>query len=223
MRHLNWAATDADTSTVILDTVDSLDRMIDIEIRNHYGANEYEASRELGGGFGTASNIKQNHWVSIMAAVTKCRTAGKNVILIGHSTRRTGVTDAGEEYERVEPSLHEATFKMISGVSDAVFFMGIGAGGARFVQTSATPHCFAKQSWNMPQRIQVTKETTWGSAIGIPMRRFFAAPNEAVFDALCAARIYTDSDIKAAIGITFDEIASLDQAAAAKALEVIKK
>jgi len=153
--------------TVIIDSLDWLEAIIQREIEQKYDAKDLA--------YGKGSLIAAEKWREILDGLNALRNdKGMAVILIAHTTIKRFDSPEVEPYDRYQPKLQERSNAVVREWADAVLFAnyktivkkddvgfnqtnnrGIST-GERLLFTSERPAYMAKNRYNMPESIPLS-------------------------------------------------------------------
>ena len=162
--------------TVVIDSLDWLERLIFDEICRAYGVRSIE---KADGGFGHGYTIAVNYWRDILSLLDELRNKrNMAVILLAHAKVERFEDPESSAYDRYSPRLHKLAAGLISEWADAAMFATkrfrvqkeasgfsgergiaapIGAGGGdRILRTNCGPACMAKNRYNLPEEIPLS-------------------------------------------------------------------
>lgn len=158
---LNWLLKQQhDYKTVVVDTVDWLDQVINRDLCAASGA---ESLAEVAGGFGKGQSRAINRWDSVVQLLSRLhKERGLGIILTSHARIETIKPPDGDAYDKYSPDLAKHTSMMLQEWCDEVLFAqfkvyvaivkdgftstrGRATGGREVsVRTSETPYAYAK-------------------------------------------------------------------------------
>jgi len=153
--------------TVIIDSLDWLEAIIQREIEQKYDAKDLA--------YGKGSLIAAEKWREILDGLNALRNdKGMAIILIAHTTIKRFDSPEVEPYDRYQPKLQERSNAVVREWADAVLFAnyktivkkddvgfnqtnnrGIST-GERLLFTSERPAYMAKNRYNMPESIPLS-------------------------------------------------------------------
>jgi len=156
-----------DFQTVVIDSLDWLEAIIQREIEQKYDAKDLA--------YGKGSLIAAERWREILDGLNALRNnKGMAVILIAHTTIKRFDSPEVEPYDRYQPKLQERSNAVVREWADAVLFAnyktivkkddvgfnqtnnrGIST-GERLLFTSERPAYMAKNRYNMPESIPLS-------------------------------------------------------------------
>jgi len=180
-------------NTVVIDSLDWLERLI----FNRVAADEGKASIE-DIGFGKGYTYAQNYWYDFTLRLDKLNEQKRMaIILIGHSLVKTFNSPDTDNYDRYRLDLHDksagilrdwadimlfANYKAYTKTVDAGFnrkdHKGIGD-GQRILYTEERPAFWAKNRYNLPFEIPLSRTDGWNnfaSALGASLAAIDATP-----------------------------------------------
>jgi hypothetical protein len=154
--------------TVVLDTVDALDRMLQEQVCRERNARSIE---DVGGGYGKGWTAVAEAWASMLHELAELQARKQvNVLLLGHAAVETHRDPDGPEWRRWAPRVSRRSGDVIKGWASEVLFAtrevastkadkGKGRGGARVLLTEWSPGHDAKNRRQLPARLPLD----WGA------------------------------------------------------------
>ena len=158
--------------TVVIDSLDWLERQIFDEVCKEFGVRSIE---KADGGFGKGYVDALVHWRKVLSLLDDLRNKrGMMVILLAHAKVERFEDPENTAYDRYAPRLHKHAASLISEWVDAVMFATkrmrvskdgdaraiaspIGAdGGERVLRTNGSPACIAKNRFGLPNEIPLS-------------------------------------------------------------------
>ena len=158
--------------TVVIDSLDWLERLIFDEVCKEFGVRSIE---KADGGYGKGYVDALVHWRKVLALLDDLRNKrGMMVILVAHAKVERFEDPENAAYDRYAPRLHKHAASLISEWVDAVMFAmkrmrvskdgdtrtiaaPIGAdGGERILRTNGSPACVAKNRFSLPNEIPLS-------------------------------------------------------------------
>ena len=158
--------------TVVIDSLDWLERLIFDEVCKEFGVRSIE---KADGGYGKGYVDALVHWRKVLAILDDLRNKrGMMVILLAHAKVERFEDPENMAYDRYAPRLHKHAASLISEWVDAVMFATkrmrvskdgdtraiaapIGAdGGERILRTNGSPACVAKNRFGLPNEIPLS-------------------------------------------------------------------
>ena len=158
--------------TVVIDSLDWLERLIFDEICKEFGVRSIE---KADGGYGKGYVDALVHWRKVLALLDDLRNKrGMMVILLAHAKVERFEDPENAAYDRYSPRLHKHAASLISEWVDTVLFATkrmrvskdgdsrmiaapIGAdGGERIIRTNGSPACIAKNRYGLPNEIPLS-------------------------------------------------------------------
>ena len=155
--------------TVVIDSLDWLERLIFDEVCKEFGVRSIE---KADGGYGKGYVDALVHWRKVLSLLDDLRNQrGMMVILVAHAKVERFEDPENMAYDRYAPRLHKHAASLISEWVDAVMFAmkrmrvskdgdaraiasPIGAdGGERILRTNGSPACVAKNRFGLPNEI----------------------------------------------------------------------
>ena len=163
---------DHEFRTVVIDSLDWLERLIFDEVCKEFGVRSIE---KADGGFGKGYVDALVHWRRVLSLLDELRNKrGMMVILLAHAKVERFEDPENTAYDRYAPRLHKHAASLISEWVDAVMFATkrmrvskdgdaraiaspIGAdGGERVLRTNGSPACIAKNRFSLPNEIPLS-------------------------------------------------------------------
>ena len=158
--------------TVVIDSLDWLERLIFDEICKEFGVRSIE---KADGGYGKGYVDALVHWRKVLALLDDLRNKrGMMVILLAHAKVERFEDPENAAYDRYSPRLHKHAASLVSEWVDTVLFATkrmrvskdgdsrtiaapIGAdGGERIIRTNGSPACIAKNRFGLPNEIPLS-------------------------------------------------------------------
>lgn len=106
-----------DYQTIVLDTVDWLERQIFDEVARSQGKKNIE---EIG--YGKGYQLALSKWEFLLSGLNRLRDMGRTVILLCHAKVRKFTDPGADSYERYEPAIHESGSRLLQEWCDEVLF-----------------------------------------------------------------------------------------------------
>lgn len=165
-----------DFQSVIVDSLDWMERLIFDEICREFGVKSIE---KVDGGYARGYVHALTHWRKIITSLERLRNEkGMACILIAHAKIERFEDPESSAYDRYSPRLHKHAAALISEWVDAVLFATrrfrtqkedagfnrertiaapVGAdGGERIIRTIGGPACVAKNRFNLPAELPLS-------------------------------------------------------------------
>ena len=162
--------------TVVVDSVDWLERLIFDEVCREFGVRSIE---KADGGYGRGYTHALTHWRKVISLLQELRDKrGMMVILVAHAKVERFEDPENAAYDRYTPRLHKHAASLIAEWVDVVLFANkkfrvtkenagfngeraiaapIGAdGGERIIRTVGSPACIAKNRYGLPSEIPLS-------------------------------------------------------------------
>lgn len=162
--------------TVVIDSLDWLERLIWDAVCREYRANSIE---KADGGYQRGYVHALTYWRKIVDALQRLRvTKGMAIILLAHAKVEKFDDPESATYDRYSPRLQKHAAALINEWCDAVLFatrkfrtetedrgfgrertiaVGLGsAGGERVLRTVGSPACVAKNRYDLPAEISLS-------------------------------------------------------------------
>ena len=175
-----------DYQTVIVDSLDWLERLIFDEVCREFGVKSIE---KADGGYSKGYVHALLHWRKIINALEHLRNEkGMACILIAHAKIEKFEDPESPAYDRYSPRLHKHASALISEWVDCVLFATrrfrtqkedagfnrertiatpIGAeGGERIIRTVGGPACVAKNRFNLPAELPLSWDAFMAALTG---------------------------------------------------------
>ncbi len=165
-----------DFQTVVIDSVDWLERLIWDVLCEQYGVSSIE---KVDGGYAKGYTHALTHWRKVLSDLNMLRTKrGMCVILLAHAKVEKFEDPEHSAYDRYSPRLHKHANALITEWADAVLFAtrkiitkteesgfnrertiaaGLGKdGGERVIRTVGSPACVAKNRYGLPAELPLS-------------------------------------------------------------------
>ena len=158
--------------TVVIDSLDWLERLIFDEICKEFGVRSIE---KADGGYGKGYVDALVHWRKVLSLLDDLRNKrGMMVILLAHAKVERFEDPENAAYDRYSPRLHKHAASLVSEWVDTDLFATkrmrvskdgdsrtiaapIGAdGGERIIRTNGSPACIAKNRYGLPNEIPLS-------------------------------------------------------------------
>ena len=167
-----------DFQTIVIDSLDWLERLIFDEVCREYGVRSIE---KADGGYGRGYTHALTHWRKVIALLNELRDKrGMVVVLIAHAKVERFEDPESAAYDRYTPRLNKHSASLICEWVDTILFATrrfrvqkenagfsgertiaapIGAaGGERIVRTVGSPACIAKNRHGLPAELPLSWE-----------------------------------------------------------------
>ncbi len=167
-----------DYQTVVIDSLDWLERLIWDELCRQYNVASIE---KVDGGYAKGYTHALTHWRQILTSLGRLRNdRGMVVICIAHSKVEKFEDPESSAYDRYSPRLHKHAAALLCEWSDAVLFAtrkfrtqsedaGFGrkraiaapigsGGGERILRCVGGPSCIAKNRYGLPDELPLSWE-----------------------------------------------------------------
>jgi len=167
---------DHDYQSVVIDSVDWLERLIFDALCEQYGVSSIE---KVDGGYARGYTHALTHWRSLINDLDQLRVQrGMCVILLAHAKVEKFEDPEHTPYDRYSPRLHKHATALITEWADAVLFAtrkiitqtheagfnrertiaaGLGKdGGERILRTVGSPACVAKNRYGLPPELPLS-------------------------------------------------------------------
>ena len=163
-----------DYQTVVIDSLDWLERLIWDKVCTDFGVKSIE---EADGGYAKGYSYAINYWRRVVLALAKLRRNSMLVVLVAHAKIEKFKDPESAAYDRFSPRLHKLASSLITEWCDAVLFATrkfrtekdgsgfnertlakpIGAeGGERILRCVGSPACVAKNRFNLPAELPLS-------------------------------------------------------------------
>jgi hypothetical protein len=169
-----------DFESVVIDSVDWLERLIWDDLCRQYGVTSIE---KVDGGYARGYTHALTQWRSVLHDLNTLRNRrGMCVILLAHAKVEKFEDPEFSAYDRYSPRLHKHATALITEWADAVLFatrkiitktqdggfgrertiaMGLGkdtsgGGGERVLRTVGSPACVAKNRYDLPAELPLS-------------------------------------------------------------------
>ena len=158
-----------DYGTVVIDSVDWLERLVWDRVCADYGVKSIE---KADGGYGKGYVHALTYWRQIVSLLNDIRARkGMAVILIAHAAVERFEDPEHAAYDRYTPRLHKKACSLVCEWVDAVLFASrrmrvdsttgkaapVGAdGGERILRTNGSPACIAKNRFGLPTELPLS-------------------------------------------------------------------
>jgi len=167
-----------DFESVVIDSVDWLERLIWDDLCRQYGVTSIE---KVDGGYARGYTHALTQWRSVLHDLNTLRNRrGMCVILLAHAKVETFADPEHAAYDRYSPRLHKHATALITEWADAVLFAtrkiitktesggggfgrdrtiaaGLGKdGGERVLRTVGSPACVAKNRYDLPAELPLS-------------------------------------------------------------------
>ena len=162
--------------TVVLDSLDWLERLIWDEVCREYGVRSIE---KADGGYAKGYTHALTQWREVLAGLDALRAKrGMAVILLAHAKVEKFEDPESAAYDRYTPRLHKHAAALVTEWADAVLFatrkyrteseeagfnrtrsiaVPLGAeGGERILRTVGGPSCIAKNRFSLPAELPLS-------------------------------------------------------------------
>lgn len=165
-----------DFESVVIDSVDWLERLIWDDLCRQYGVSSIE---KVDGGYARGYTHALTHWRSVLHDLNTLRNRrGMCVILLAHAKVEKFEDPEHAAYDRYSPRLHKHATALITEWCDCVLFAtrkvitktqdggfgrertiaaGLGKdGGERVLRTVGSPACVAKNRYSLPAELPLS-------------------------------------------------------------------
>ncbi len=172
--------------TVVIDSLDWLERLIWDALCEQYGVNSIE---KVDGGYARGYTHALTHWRRVINSLDVLRNQrGMCVILLAHAKVEKFEDPEHPSYDRYSPRLHKHATALITEWADAVLFAtrklitkteeagfgrdrtiaaGLGKdGGERILRCTGNPACVAKNRYGLPAELPLAWPSLMQALIG---------------------------------------------------------
>lgn len=176
--------------TVVLDSVDWLERLIWDALCEQYGVSSIE---KVDGGYAKGYTHALTHWRKVLNDLNALRSQrGMCVILLAHAKVEKFDDPEHSAYDRYSPRLHKHATALVTEWADAVLFAtrkiitktedsgfnrertiaaGLGSeGGERVLRCVGSPACVAKNRYDLPAELPLAWPALMQVLVGQPDR-----------------------------------------------------
>ena len=168
-----------DYKTVVIDSIDWLERMIFDEVAKEHGAKTIDDYKVAALGFGKGYTIALNIIKSLLAALDKLRVhRGMTIILICHSAVKKFTDPESESFDRFTLKLNEKVEGLLKEWSDCILFakqkvfvttseegfnrkVNKGRSGDRVIYTQEAASYLAGNRYELPNEMPLDFKTFW--------------------------------------------------------------
>ena len=158
-----------DYQTVVIDTIDWLERLIFDDLCRQYNAKSID---RVDGGFGKGVQLAVGHWREIIDELRRLREErGMISILLAHTKIESYTDPESTTFDRFSPKLHKYANDILKEWCDAILLAtrergaakGEKSGGERVLRCVTSPSCVAKNRYNLPEiiRFSWTEYMNW--------------------------------------------------------------
>ena len=167
---------DHEFQTVVIDSLDWLERLIWDDVCREYGVKSIERAD---GGFAKGYTHALTQWREVLSGLDALRAErGMCVILLAHAKTETFADPESVAYDRYSPRLHKHANALVTEWADAVLFatrkfrtesedagfnrtrsiaVALGAdGGERILRCVGSPACVAKNRYDLPAELPLS-------------------------------------------------------------------
>lgn len=151
--------------TVVINSVDWLERMIHAQVCKDFGPVKYDSIEKVDGGYQRGYVHALTLWRKVINALTALRTVkGMAVVLIAHAKTEKYEAPGESPVDRYSPRLHKHAAALLGEWCDAVLFATWKHSpttvkpdaNERILRTVAGPRCVAKNRFNLPPEISLS-------------------------------------------------------------------
>ena len=153
------ATEEHDYQTVVIDSLDWLERIIWDAVCKRFGAKNIE---KVDGGYGKGFSHALTEWRQVVEALRYLREEkGMIVVLLAHSKIEKFSDPESTPFDRFSPRLNKQASALLSEWCDAVLLAtrklgaakGEKAGGERILRCIGSPACLAKNRYSLPEEL----------------------------------------------------------------------
>jgi hypothetical protein len=156
--------------TIVIDTLDWLERILMAEVAQKFGKATYGDI-----GFGKGHVVVEKEWVDLLHWFTQCWNSGKNIVFTAHAQVTKFKNPEGDSYDFWEPAVDSKCSGLISEWCDDVLFatqkvmtiqkdegfdkkrsVAMSDGTGRILKTTESPSHVAKNRLGMPPEIPLS-------------------------------------------------------------------
>ncbi len=145
--------------TVVVDTLDWLERLIWEQVCEDHGVKSIEAI-----GYGKGYMFAQTYWDSFISLLAKLHESGRAILLLAHNEIKTFSPPDGTAYDRWQIKLHKLAAAKIEEWADLVLFANFKThvnstdkkvvnNSERVIYTVDRPAWRAKRRYNLPDEL----------------------------------------------------------------------
>jgi hypothetical protein len=173
------ASQDHEYMTVVIDTIDLLERLIHEAVVAEYNAEKGKNIKSIGDrGFGAGYVKAMEQWEEVLTALDFLRNKKDMMcILLAHSLIKTFSPPDSDSYDRYRFNMHDKSSERIKDWADVVIFgnykvttkgekderkRAVGA-GIRAIHTEERPAHWGKNRYSLPYEIPFTEGKQWSS------------------------------------------------------------
>jgi len=151
--------------TVVIDTLDWLERLIHSQVCQDFGPVKYDSIEKVDGGYQRGYVHALTHWRKVIEALDKLRHAkGMACILVAHAKFEKYELPGESPVDRYSPRLHKHAAAFLSEWADCVLFATWKMNphktkeeqNGRILRTVCGPHCVAKNRFGLPPEIPLS-------------------------------------------------------------------
>jgi len=144
--------------TVVIDTLDWLERLIHTQVCADFGPVKYDSIEKVDGGYQRGYVHALTHWRKVLEALEKLRhQKGMACLLIAHAKLEKYELPGESAVDRYSPRLHKHAAALICEWVDAVLFATWKMSptktrsdqNERILRTVSGPHCVAKNRYGL--------------------------------------------------------------------------
>ena len=148
-----------DYKTVVIDTVDWLEKIIWADLCSQYGVSDINS---IGKGYGKGYALALGKWEELRLGLQDLYTKGMSIVFISHTQTTQIITPESETpVLQYTPKIQIKAKDLICEWCDAILFItrqfgsikGEQAGGEMVFRTKSTPQFYAKSRYNLPEMI----------------------------------------------------------------------
>jgi hypothetical protein len=163
-------STSEDYETIVIDTLDWLERIFMDEVASKFGKATYGDI-----GFGKGHVVIEKQWIEILRLITMCWNNGKNIVFTAHAQVTKFKNPEGDSYDFWEPAVDGKCSGLIAEWCDDVLFatqkvltvqkdegfnqkrtVAMSDGSGRVLKTTEAPSHVAKNRLGLPAEIPLS-------------------------------------------------------------------
>lgn len=154
-----------DFETIVLDSLDWLERMIYAQVCKDFGPVKYDSIEKVDGGYQRGYVHALTHWRKIIDALDALRNQrGMAIIAIAHARFEKYEPPGESPVDRYSPRLQKHAAALISEWADCVLFATWKLSPTktrqdqndRILRTVSSPHCVAKNRFDLPSELPLS-------------------------------------------------------------------
>jgi hypothetical protein len=151
--------------TVVIDTLDWLERLIHAQVCQDFGPVKYDSIEKVDGGYQRGYVHALTHWRKVIEALDKLRhTKGMACLLVAHAKFEKYELPGESPVDRYSPRLHKHAAAFLCEWADSVLFATWKMNphktkedqNGRILRTVCGPHCVAKNRFGLAPEIPLS-------------------------------------------------------------------